>query len=113
MQLSGDVLAAYLSIYGGVEQVSQIRSNSGTAYGDYVLIMCLDRGGFKNIPHVIKCRDQSMMVVVEGRIPLCWSCKQLRHFSRACPQKTEPQPQPQPQPKKKSNVPYNSFHPNN
>ena len=45
MQLSGDVLAAYLSIYGGVEQVTQVTSTRGTAYGDYVFVMCLDRGG--------------------------------------------------------------------
>ena len=88
MQLSGDVLTAYLSIYGGVEQVTQITSNSGTAYDGYVFITCLDRGGFNNIPHIIKYRDQSMMVVVEGRRPLCRSSKQLRHFSRTCPQKT-------------------------
>ena len=88
IQLSGDVLAAYLSIYGGVEQVTQITSNSGTAYGDYVFIMCLDRGGFNNIPHIIKYWDQSMMVVVKGRKPLCWHCKKIGHFSRTCPQKT-------------------------
>ena len=29
-----------------------------------------------------------MMVVVEGRKPLCWNCKKLGHFSRSCPQKT-------------------------
>ena len=88
MQLSGDVLAAYLSIYGGVEQVSQIRSTRGTAYGDYVFIMCLDRGGFNNVPHKIKYRDQTMTVVVEGRKPLCWACNKIGHFSKNCPQKT-------------------------
>ena len=88
MQLSGDVLTAYLSIYGGMEQVTQITSNSGTAYGDYVFIMCLDRGGFNNIPHIIKYRDQSMMVVVEDRKPLCWHCRKIGYFSRTCPQKT-------------------------
>ena len=88
MQLSGDVLAAYLSIYGGVEQVSQITSTRGTAYGDYVFIMCLDRGGFNNVPHKIKYRDQTMTVVVEGRKPLCWACNKIGHFSKNCPQKT-------------------------
>ena len=29
------------------------------------------------------------MVIVEGRRPLCWSCKQLWHFSRSCPQTTK------------------------
>ena len=28
------------------------------------------------------------MVVVEGRKPQCWHCKQVGHFSRSCPQKT-------------------------
>ena len=89
MQLSGDVLAAYLSIYGSVEQVTQVTSNSGTAYADYVFVMCIDRGGFNNIPHIIKYRDQSMMVVVEGRKPLQWNCKKkIGHFSRNCPRKT-------------------------
>ena len=84
MQLSGDVLAAYLSIYGGVEQVTQVTSTRGTAYGDYVFVMCLDRGGFNNIPHKIKYRDQTMTVIVEGRKPLCWSCNKIGHFSKNC-----------------------------
>ena len=75
MQLSGDVLAAYLCTYGGVEDYTLITSGHGTANDDYVFIMWLDRGGFNNIPHIIKYRDQSMMVVVKGRRPLCWSCK--------------------------------------
>ena len=29
-----------------------------------------------------------MTVVVEGRKPQCWNCKQLGHFSKSCPQKT-------------------------
>ena len=28
-----------------------------------------------------------MTVVVEGRKPQCWNCKQLGHFSKSCPQK--------------------------
>ena len=56
MQMSGDVLTAYLSIYGGVEQITQITSNSRMAYVDYAFIMCLDRRGFNNTPHIIKTR---------------------------------------------------------
>ena len=33
-------------------------------------------------------QEQQMMVVVEGRRPLCWDCKQLRHLVITCPQKT-------------------------
>ena len=57
MQLSGDVLAAYLRIYGGVEQVTQIKSPKGTTYGDYKFIMNLNMGGFHDIPHSIKYGD--------------------------------------------------------
>ena len=88
MQLNGDVLAAYLSTYGGVEEYTLITSAHGTAYGDYVFTMILERGGFHSIPHTITYRDTTMMVVVEGRKPLCWNCKKLGHFSRSCPQKT-------------------------
>ena len=74
MQLNGDFLAAYLSSYGGVECYTLITSAHRTAYGDYVLTMVLDRGGFHAIPHTITYRDTTM--------------KQLGHFSRSCPQKT-------------------------
>ena len=43
------ILSAYLNIYGGVEQVTQITSSSGTAYGDYAFILCLNRRGFNAI----------------------------------------------------------------
>ena len=88
MELNGDVLVAYLSTHGGVEEYKLITSAHGTAFGDYVFTMILDRGGFHSIPHTITYRDTTMMVVVEGRKPLCWNCKKLGHFSRSCPQKT-------------------------
>ena len=40
------------------------------------------------IPQTLDYKEQTMMVVVEGRKPQCWFCKQLGHFSRSCPQKT-------------------------
>ena len=88
MQLNGDVLAAFLSSYGVVEYCTLITSANGTAYGDYVFTVILDWSGFHAIPHTITYRDTTMMMVVEGRRPLCWACKQLRHFARSCPQKT-------------------------
>ena len=36
-----------------------------------------------------KFKDQNMMVIGEGRRPHCWSCKQLGHFFRSCPQTTK------------------------
>ena len=87
MELNGDVIAAYLSSYGGVEDYTQITSAHGTAYGDFPFTMVLDRGGFNAIPHTISYKDTTMTIIVEGRKPLCWNCKQLGHFSRSCPQK--------------------------
>ena len=87
MQLNGDVIAAYLSSYGGVEDYTQIKSAHGTAYSDFTFPMILDRGGFNAIPHTISYWDTMMTIIVEGRKPLCWNCKQLGHFLRSCPQK--------------------------
>ena len=86
--LNEEVLAAYLIKYGNIEAIDKAKSTNGTAHGDYVFTMCLDRGGFTAIPHTISYEDRTMTVVVEGRKPQCWNCKQLGHFSKSCPQKT-------------------------
>ena len=86
--LNEEVLAAYLIKYGNIEGIDKAKSTNGTVHGDYVFTMCLDRGGFTAIPHVIEYEDRAMTVVVEGRKPQCWNCKQLGHFSKSCPQKT-------------------------
>ena len=88
IQLNGDVLAGYFSEYRDIEDITTAKSSSGTAHGDYVVTMSLDRKGFQAIPQTLDYEDQTMMVVVEGRKPQCWFCKQLGHFSRSCPQKT-------------------------
>ena len=87
MQLNGDVHVTH----SVAEKI--ITSVNGTAYGDYVFTMILDRGGFDAIPHIITYRDTTMTVVVEGRRPLCWECKQLGHFARSCPQKKKQPPE--------------------
>ncbi len=69
IQLSGDVLAAFLSDYGDVEDFTTIESSSGTAHGDYSFTMCLNRGGFHAIPHTLDYEDQVMIVLIEGRKP--------------------------------------------
>ena len=45
------------------------------------------RGGVTAIPNTLEYESQVMTVVVEGRKPQCWHCKQLGHFSKSCPQK--------------------------
>ena len=87
MELVGDILAAFLCLFGDVEDGMLISSARRTAYGDYIFTMILNRGGFHAIPHPITCKDTTMIVVVEGRRPLCWSSKQLGYFARSCPQK--------------------------
>ena len=85
VQLDGDVLAAYMSAYGSVEEVTVVRSADGTANDDFVLNICLNREGFQAIQHILTYRDRQTMVVVESRRLLC---KQLGHLSRTCPQKS-------------------------
>ena len=41
-------------------------------------------------------RDQQMMVVVEGRQPNCWICKQVGHLAKVYPQKATDTEQPRP-----------------
>ena len=84
---TGEVLAAFLSKFGRVQETNLLRSAAGTAYGDHVFRLCLTREGFQAIPEVIISRERQMMVVVEGRRPRCWSCKQMGHKSKFCPQK--------------------------
>ena len=43
VQLNGDVLAVYLSKCGSVEAVIPMRAADGTAHGDYILSVCLDK----------------------------------------------------------------------
>ena len=85
--ITGEVLAAYLSAYGHVEEFSLLRSPAGTAYGDYAFRLCLTRDGFKAIPETLICGDRQMMVMVEGRRPRCWGCKQVGHIAKFCPQR--------------------------
>ena len=88
IQLNEEVLAAFLSTYWDIEEVTKAKSPNGTAHGDYLFTMCLDKGVFMAIPHTVDYESQVMTVVVEGRKPQCWNCKQLGHFSKSCPQKT-------------------------
>ena len=83
------MLASFLSAYGRVEEINLLRSSTRTAYGDYMFRLCLTREGFQAIPEIITSRDRQMMVVVEGRQPRCWSCKQLGHIAKFCPQKEQ------------------------
>ena len=87
--ITGEVLAAYLSSYGQVEEYNLLRSPAGTAYGDYAFRLCLTRDGFKAIPETLISGDRQMIVMVEGRRPRCWSCKKIGHISKFCPEKLE------------------------
>ena len=69
--LTGEILASFLSTYGRVEDVSQLRSAAGVAHGDYVFRICMAREGFQAIPDTILSRETQMMVVLEGKRPHC------------------------------------------
>ena len=84
--ITGEVLAAYLSAYGQVEEFNLLRSPAGTAYGHYAFRLCLTRDGFKAIPETLISGVRQMMVVVEGRRPRCWGCKKIGQIAKFCPQ---------------------------
>ena len=88
--ITGEVLAAFLSACGRVEEINLLSSAARTAYGVYVFRICLTREGFQAIPETIISRERQMMVIVEGRRPHYWSCKQLGRISKFCPQKDPP-----------------------
>ena len=52
VQLNGNVLAAYLSAYSSVEEVTPVRVADGIANKDYIFNVCLNREGFQVIPHI-------------------------------------------------------------
>ena len=87
-----------------MEAVTPLKSSDETAHGDYILTVCLDRESFQAISQIIFGEQQQMMVVVEGRRPLCWACKKLDHIKEFAlkwqlPLKPPAQPQaPQPAP---------------
>ena len=88
--ITGEVLATFLSAYECVKEINLLRSAAGTAYEDYVFPICLTREGFQAIPETIISRERQMMVVVEGRRPHYWRCKQLGHISKFYSQKDLP-----------------------
>ena len=61
--ITGEVLAAYLSAYGKVEEFNLHRSPAGTAYRDYAFRLCLTRKGFKAIPETLVSGDRQMTVL--------------------------------------------------
>ena len=67
--ITGEVLASFLRAKGRVEEVSLLRSATGTTFEDYVFRICLTREGFQATPETRVSRDMQMMVIVEGRRP--------------------------------------------
>ena len=84
--LTGNILTAFLSAYGSVEEVSQQQAAAaGTTHRDYIFRVCLNRESFQAISVTIITRDQQMMMlVVESRRPHSWNCKQVGCLARVC-----------------------------
>ena len=85
--LPGNVVASFLSAYGKMEYVAQLRVTAGTAHEDNMFQLCLNKEGFQAIPDTINYQDKQTMVAVEGKQPHRWNCKQLGHLTKVCPQK--------------------------
>ena len=81
-----EIVAFFLSAYGRFVDILQLWAAAGTTHGDSVFRVCLDRKNFRAIPDTIYHKDKQIMVGVEGRQPFCWSCKQVGHIAKVCPQ---------------------------
>ena len=71
VSMNGDVLVAYLSRYGSMEEVLPIRVTDETAHSEYFLNICRDREGFQAVSHSIAYENQQMMVVEGRRTNFC------------------------------------------
>ena len=83
VNLPGEVIVSYLSAFGRTEEMTQMRATAGTAQGDHGFQLCLDRGGFQAISDTFYFKHRLVVVVVvEGRRPRYWSCKQVGHLAK-------------------------------
>ena len=87
VDLLGDNLTSFLSTYGQVEEVIPLRG-TGMANRNYAFILCLKREGFQANSEIIQFRNQKLLIV-EGRYPNCWSCRQPEHLAEDCPGKAD------------------------
>ena len=89
VDLAGDYFAFFLSTYDQVEEVIPLRDGTGMANGDYTFILCLKRERFQRIPDTIQFRNQKLSIIVEGRRPHYWPCRQPRHLAMEWPVKAD------------------------
>ena len=81
-ELNGDVLITFLSSFGGVEDSKQAGRHTVTTCSPW----SWTGEGSASSNSQLLTKTRKMML--EGRRPTFWSCKQLGHFARSCPQKT-------------------------
>ena len=82
--LSGHVPVSFLSKFGRVEDGHLVQGTIGSVFWDYSFFSCLKSDGFKAIPDLITSSDWHMRVVVVGRRPRSWSCRQQGHLAAHC-----------------------------
>ena len=72
--ITGEIVASFLSAYDRIDDITKLWAAAGTAHGDYVFRVYLDRESFQAIPDTIYHEDRQMMVVVEDKRLHCWNC---------------------------------------
>ena len=89
--ISDDHLGGFFSQYGDVDEVSPVVRAKGFKDGDYTIIISVDKKQFLALPDTIQYdEDTQLSVLVRGRIPSCWQCKERGHIARVCPRKSGP-----------------------
>ena len=84
-QIEEDHLGAFLAAYGTVESATTVRGKMGVPVGEHIFMVSLHRKDFDKIPDAIIYGDQKLTVMLEGRRPHCFNCRQQGHLARECP----------------------------
>lgn len=87
MDFTEEQLGVFFFRYGQGEDVLAASSKAGITTGDYVLQITMTRKNFMDIPDIISCRRQNILLISEDRRLHCFFCDVTEHLPKACPRK--------------------------
>jgi len=88
LNINADHLEVFFNQYGEVKDVKPVVGKNGYRHGDYMIVVSVTKEQFYALPETIIYNDRELSVLVAGRVPSCWLCKERGHIARVCPKKT-------------------------